>query len=49
MPKSEKEVRESKKAMMQRLRKARKEAGLTAYTFWLTPAQKKAVDKVLKK
>ena len=39
MPKSEQQIRESKKAMMQRLRKARKEAGLAAYTFWLTPEQ----------
>ena len=49
MPKSEQQIRESKKAMMQRLRKARKEAGLAAYTFWLTPKEKAAVDKVLKK
>jgi len=30
-------------------RARKRAAGLKRYEFWLTPAQKKAVDKVLKK
>jgi hypothetical protein len=38
----------SKAEMMRKLREARRDAGLVPVTYWLTPGQKKEVDKLLK-
>ena len=38
----------SKAEMMRKLRKARRDAGLVAVTYWLMPGQKSKIDEMLK-